>query len=261
MENYIKIDDLDIFYSDTGSPGREAVILMHGWGCDHTTVASIEAALSPCLRVINVDLPGHGKSSEPPLLPSGKPWGVYEYAALIGKLIEMLGLEKPSLIGHSYGGRIAIILASSLDIDKLVLVDAAGIKPKRKPKYYLKVYSFKSMKFLLHTLFGKVRGGRMVDKWRRRAGSADYNNASEMMRKVMSRSVNQDLRKHLPEIKSPSLLIWGEEDRATPLSDGQLMEKLIPDAGLVVFPGCGHYSFLDSPARFKAVIKSFFNIS
>lgn len=78
-----------------------------------------------------------------------------------------------------------------------------------------------------------------------------------MMRAVMSRCVNEDLRSVMPSIKASTLLIWGEEDTATPLSDARTMEKLIPDAGLVAFPGCGHYSFLDNPRGFKAVISSF----
>ena len=61
----------------------------------------------------------------------------------------------------------------------------------------------------------------------------------------------------MPFIKAPSLLIWGENDTATPISDARIMEKLIPDAGLVSFKGAGHYSFLDNPAQFKAVIRSF----
>ncbi len=80
------------------------------------------------------------------------------------------------------------------------------------------------------------------------------------MRAVMSKCVNEDLKSFMPAIKAPTLLVWGEEDTATPLSDAHIMERLIPDAGLVAFPGCGHYSFLDNPGGFRSVIKSFFNI-
>ena len=74
----------------------------------------------------------------------------------------------------------------------------------------------------------------------------------------MSKCVNEDLKHVMPKIKAPTLLVWGVEDTATPLSDAKIMEKLIPDAGLVAFDNCGHYSFLDNPIGFKAVIKSFF---
>jgi pimeloyl-ACP methyl ester carboxylesterase len=69
--------------------------------------------------------------------------------------------------------------------------------------------------------------------------------------------VNEDLRRHMPHITAPTLLVWGSDDTATPLRDARIMERMIPDAGLVVFEGAGHYSFLDRPAGFAAVIDSF----
>ena len=98
----------------------------------------------------------------------------------------------------------------------------------------------------------------MVEKSLKKKGSADYQAASPKMRAIMSKCVNEDLRNRLPGIKEPTLLIWGEKDTATPLSDAELMEKAIPDAGLVSFPDCGHYSFLDNPLGFKAVTREFF---
>lgn len=257
MDKYEEIDGVRLHFTDKGSPDSPAVIIMHGWGCNVSTVASIENALLDRRRVINVDLPGHGESSEPPLLPDGKPWGVMEYAECIGELIRRLGISNPALVGHSYGGRIAIVLGSRISLEKIVLVDSAGIKPRRSFSYYRKVYSFKALKKLLPLIVGKERGNRLIEKKRSKAGSADYRQASPVMRMVMSRSVNQDLRHLLPSITAPTLLIWGENDTATPLADAKLMEKLIPDAGLVTFEGAGHYSFLDNPGRFKAIIRNF----
>ena len=252
MEKDIDIDGIKIHYEDSGPENGAPVLLMHGWGCDHTTVRSIAAAVPSSMRAVNVDLPGHGKSSEPPA-----PWGVEKFTELMEKFAAALGLVKPVLIGHSFGGRIAILMSSRNDVGKVVLVDAAGIKPHRSLKYYWKVYSFKAVKNILLLLFGKEKGGKMVEKWRGKKGSADYRNSSPMMRAVMSRCVNEDLKHVMPSIKSPTLLVWGEEDNATPLSDAKTMERLIPDAGLVAFPGCGHYSFLDNPFGFKAVMKEF----
>lgn len=257
MDRNITLNGVTLHYSDTGNRNGRPVVLMHGWGCTRSTVASIADALESERRVINVDLPGHGESGEPPLLPDGRPWGVEEYTDTIEKLIDALHLDRPALIGHSYGGRIAILLSSRRDVEKVVLVDAAGIKPKRKPKYYFKVYSFKLMKKLAPLVMGKKRGNAWIERRRSKAGSADYRNSSPMMRMVMSRSVNQDLKQYMPSIKAPTLLIWGENDTATPLSDAKTMERLIPDAGLVSFKGCGHYSFLDNPVQFRAVVRSF----
>lgn len=255
MDKTIDIDGVSLHYRDSGEENLKPVIIMHGWGCNVDTVASIENIFKGKMRVINVDLPGHGKSSEPTLV-----WGVEEFTAMMEKFISQLGLIRPSLVGHSFGGRISILLSSRGDVDKVLLVDSAGIKPKRKLSYYWKVYSFKAMKNMVLFLFGKKKGNEIVDKLRGKKGSADYRNSSPRMRAIMSKCVNEDLKYAMPSIKAPVLLVWGEDDTATPLSDAQTMKELIPDAGLVSFPGCGHYSFLDNPFGFKAVVSSFFNI-
>ena len=140
----------------------------------------------------------------------------------------------------------------------MVLIDAAGIKPRRGPRYYIKVYSFKAARRLLPLVLGRRRGQEVIDRWRGKAGSADYRNSSPVMRAVMSRCVNQDLKHVMPAIKASTLLIWGENDTATPLADAKYMERHIPDAGLVSFEGAGHYSFLDNPGGFRAVMREFF---
>ncbi len=255
MDKNIDIDGVSLHYRDTGEENLKPVIIMHGWGCNVDTVASIENIFKGKMRVLNVDLPGHGKSSEPTEV-----WGVEQFTSMMEKFISKLGLVKPSLVGHSFGGRISILLSSRGDIDKVLLVDSAGIKPKRSMSYYWKVYSFKAMKNAVKLLFGKKKGTEMVERMRSKKGSVDYRNSSPMMRSIMSRCVNEDLKHVMPSIKAPTLLIWGEDDTATPLSDAVTMKRLIPDAGLVSFPGCGHYSFLDNPFGFKAAVSSFFNL-
>ncbi|MDE6296381.1 MAG: alpha/beta hydrolase [Muribaculaceae bacterium] len=252
MEKNIKIDDITLCYDESGPDGAPPVILMHGWGCNYTTVASIANALNSKLKVYSLDLPGHGKSQEPPTA-----WGIEKFTKLVEKFCKALKIERPILIGHSFGGRISILMASRNNIDKVVLVDAAGIKPKRSLKYYFKVYSFKTARKILPYIVGKKKAEKIINAWRGKAGSADYRQSSPVMRAVMSVCVNEDLKHVMPDIKAPTLLIWGENDTATPLSDAKTMEKLIPDTGLVSFPDCGHYSFLDNPGQFRAVIQSF----
>ncbi len=253
MEKDITIGGMRVHYDVTGPEGAPAVVLMHGWGCDHTTVRSIAAILEPGLRVYSLDLPGHGRSDEPPT-----PWGVDEYTVLVEEFCRLNAIENPTLIGHSFGGRIGLLMASRNPIDRMVLVDAAGIKPRRKPKYYIKVYSFKAAKRILPLVLGRKKGQEIIDRWRGSAGSADYRNSSSMMRAVMSRCVNQDLKHVMPAIKASTLLVWGDKDTATPIADARYMEKHIPDAGLVSFADAGHYSFLDNPGGFRAVMREFF---
>lgn len=242
-------------YRDSGEENLPAIVIMHGWGCTLDTIKSVEEIFRGKLRTVNVDLPGHGKSTEPPTV-----WGIEEYTSLIEKLIDRIGLKKPSLAGHSFGGRISILLSSRREVGKVLLIDSAGIKPKRSLNYYRKVYAFKAMKHLLPLALGRKKGDAVLDRIRSKKGSADYRNSSPKMRAIMSKCINEDLKYAMPAIKSPTLLVWGEEDTATPLSDARTMERLIPDARLVSFPGCGHYSFLDNPFGFRTTVKSFFNI-
>lgn len=253
MEKHIKVNNTDVHYTVDGS--GKPLVLMHGWGCNTTTLASIEKVAQESCKVVNIDFPGHGKSQEPDTV-----WGVEEYTQVLERIVEAEQLRNPSLLGHSFGGRVGLLYSSRhSDVDKLILVDAAGIKPHRSLKYYWKVYSFKAYKRLLYLLMGKERAERKLDSYRSKTGSSDYANATPMMRAILSKVVNEDLKHVMPDIKASTLLIWGENDTATPLRDARYMEKHIPDAGLVAFPGCGHYSFLDNPVQFAAVLRSFLN--
>lgn len=250
MEKTLHIDGVEFHYTVEGE--GNPIVLMHGWGCNHTTLASVENVLLPGMKVYNVDFPGFGSSTEPETV-----WGVEEYTRLIEQFIKAEDIENPIMLGHSFGGRVGILYSSRNIVKKLILVDAAGVKPRRSLKYYVKVYSYKIVKHLLPLLFGKNKGQELLDKYRGKSGSSDYNNSSPKMRAILSKVVNEDLKHVMPSIKCPTLLIWGKNDTATPLRDAQIMEKLIPDAGLVAFDGVGHYSFLENPYQFAAVLKSF----
>ncbi|MCM1292770.1 MAG: alpha/beta hydrolase [Bacteroides sp.] len=252
MTESIEIDGVNLHYTVQGSGAP--LILMHGWGCNHSTVASIAQTAAQTHTVYNVDFPGFGDSPEPPEV-----WGVEQYTRLIERFAEHLGLQRPVLAGHSFGGRVGILFASRNDVDKLILIDAAGVKPRRSLKYYFKVYKFKLAKWFVHRIYSRDKAEAKIETWRRKRGSADYADSSPRMRAILSRVVNEDLRHVMPSIKAPTLLIWGENDTATPMRDASIMERLIPDAGLVSFPGCGHYSFLDNPRQFAAVLNSFLN--
>lgn len=248
--NTVTVKGIKINYRQTGSGAP--VILMHGWGCDSSTLGLFERVAAEHHEVFNIDLPGFGKSEEPPA-----DWGVEEYVEMLEEFTDILGLDNPILLGHSFGGRIAILYSSRNPVSKLVLVDAAGVKPKRSLKYYLKVYSFKFAKWLYPNIVGRKRATEIIEQMRSRRGSYDYNRCSPVMRKVMVKVVNTDLRQYMPAITAPTLLIWGEEDTATPMRDAYIMKKLIPNAGLVSFPGAGHFSFVDNPYQSAAAFRRF----
>ena len=239
-----------VFYEDRGQ--GDPVIFLHGWGCDHAEFARFWPVLEGSRRILSLDLPGFGASEEPAQI-----WGIDEYTRCLEAFCDHLGLSSPALVGHSFGGRMAIVFASRRPAERLVLADSAGIKPRRSLSYYIKVGSYKAVKFFLLKV---LRSPSLFERYRGGAGSADYRNASTRMKAVLSRVVNEDLSALLPKIQAPTLLFWGTADTATPLSDALKMQRLIPDAGLVKVEGGSHYSFLEAPALFEAVLKSFFGI-
>lgn len=250
MDKFLTYDNCRLHYTDRGE--GQPILLLHGWGCNCTTFGAAQAWLEANFRVISVDFAGFGSSEEPDQI-----WGVEQYTRSIEALAANEKITKPILIGHSFGGRVSIVYASRNDVCKVILVDAAGVKPKRSLNYYVKVYSFKLMKWVAPILLGKERGQELINSRRAKAGSADYNNASPTMRAILSKVVNEDLCHLMPKIKVPTLLFWGENDTATPLSDAKKMERLIPDAGLVTVTGAGHFSFLENMPLFLRVMESF----
>ncbi len=246
----ITISGLKITYQQSGA--GDDLLLLHGWGASSAVMAPMQQRFAASARVTNVDLPGFGASERPQ-----HAWSVYDYADFVEELIQALGLRSPVILGHSFGGRLAIILGSRGVGSRLILTDAAGILPRRGAAYYLRVYSYKAVKQLLRLPGIRRYRERVLDLWRKSNPSSDYNQAQGVMREIFVKCVNEDLQPLLQQIKQPVLLIWGADDTATPLSDGRLMEQLIPDAGLVVFEHCGHYSFLDDPPRFYAVVEYF----
>ena len=254
MEQVVTLDgDVRVRYDKVGE--GSPIILMHGWGCQASTLDSIARIAAEQHTVYNIDFPGFGASPEPTTV-----WGVEDYTAMLESFVRKLGIVRPILLGHSFGGRVGLLYSSRNDVEKLILVDAAGVKPLRTLKYYFKVYSFKAAKHISRLLLGKKRAEARSERMRKARASADYAAASPRMRAILSKVVNEDLKHVMPAIKAPTLLIWGENDTATPMRDARIMEKRIPDAGLVSFPGCGHYSFLDNPYQFAAVLRSFINV-
>lgn len=252
----IEIDGIKIQYEQQGQ-GTD-VLVLHGWGASIQTMRPVIDALKNRYRVTALDFPGFGGSSAPP-----EHFGVPEYTDLTYKFMHAVGLEKAHIICHSFGGRVTILLASQHPeaVDKIVFTDAAGLRKRRTFKQSLKVYTFKAAKRLNRGRFFKSilkLLGVDVEKHVKNAGSTDYRALPDNMKKVFVRVVNQDLRSFLPDIKSPSLLIWGENDQDTPLEFGKTMEQEIPDAGLVVFEGAGHYSFLDCFGRYINIVTTFF---
>ncbi len=250
----ITIDNIPVNYFSMGPDSDEAVVMLHGWGANCELFRAAASVIAAKYTVVAPDFPGFGQTPEPP----GE-WTVDDYTDLTVKLIAALGLKKVILLGHSFGGRVIIKMASRADlpyeITKIILVDSAGIRPEKTSEQKMKENVSKFGKKLLSG------SPKLLNKLQSMTGSQDYRDASPLMRRILVNVVNEDLKDLLPNIRQSTLLIWGTADTATPLSDAKLMEQLLPDAGLAEIHGVGHYSFLENPVLFNAIISSFLKIS
>ncbi|MDD6479116.1 MAG: alpha/beta hydrolase [Oscillospiraceae bacterium] len=249
----IVIDGLKTEYTDTLSE-KPPILLLHGWGSSFDVYRGITAALSDRARIIAVNFPGCGNSEV-----MSEPWNIDDYCNFVLKFLDAINVKDPILFGHSHGGRVIMKLVGEklLNPPKVVLLDAAGLIPKKSFKAKFRARSFKTIKAVLTLPILSKHTEKLLDKARRYYGSADYNAAPEVLRKTLVSLVNTDLRHLLPNFKCPTLLIWGENDTATPLADAKIIESLIPDAGLCVIKNTGHYSFCERPYEAHAILQSF----
>lgn len=250
-----KIDDISVNYIDVGD--GDIILLLHGWGSNITLFDGIVKTLSPNHRVVAPDMPGFGKSSEPP-----QPWSVDDYVDFVTKFLNALNIKEFSVLVHSFGGRVLFKLNDKKElpfiINKAVLIDSAGIVPKKTFRQKLSLRMYKAARCIMSTKVLHFLYPDAVENMRKKRGSADYNNATPTMRSTLVKVVNEDLEPLVSKLNCPTLIIWGDADTATPISDAELMERLIPDAGLVVCEGAGHYSFLEQPAKVHGALKAFF---
>lgn len=250
----IKIGDINVNYFTAGPRNSdEAVVMLHGWGASCSLFAAASEPIASKYFVAAPDMPGFGETPEPP-----SDWQVDDYTDFVIEFIERLGLKRVILLGHSFGGRVIIKLVNRKNlpftVTRLILVDAAGIRPEKTAEQLKKEKIMKLGKKLLAPM------PKLLEKLQTMVGSADYKAASPLMKKVLVNVVNEDLSHLLPRIKQETLLIWGTLDTATPVTDAEKMEQLIPDAGLARIEGVGHYSFLENPVVFDAIIESYLEL-
>lgn len=235
------VNGLHVNYSVQGQGAP--ILLLHGWRVGGWSFKPVADSLASRFQLVMPDLPGFGGSESPPT-----DWGVGEYAQFTVSFLSALGVGAVHLLGHSFGGRIAIWIAAHWPerVRKLVLVNSAGIRPKRSLAYAVRVGAAKTL--------------NRLGPWGRRFaplfGSRDYKTAGPL-RGTLVKVVNEDLTGLLDRIQAPTLLVWGDHDRAVPLHDGHLMAGLIKGSRLLVLGGAGHFSYLDRPAEFCDAVRDF----
>lgn len=254
----ITVKGLKVNYIDNGIPGdgREVVLFLHGWGAPITAYRTVLAPLEERYRVVAFDMPGVGGTDEP-----AQPLTVEDYVDFAESFAQAVDIKKCILICHSHGGRVSVGLMTrpgcKLEVTKAVFIDAAGVLPKRSMGYKIRQRIYKCLRVLGTNPLTKPLFGELYETQRDKRSSADYKAASPVMRKTLSNVVNTDMTPFMPQIKVPVLLVWGEKDTATPLSDGQTMEKLIPGSGLAVIQGGSHFPFVENLRQFAGVMSAF----
>ena len=247
------INGLKINYIKKGK--GKTVLILPGWGTVINTYHPLIESISTYANVICLDMPGFGESDEPK-----ESWDIDSFIEFTKEFIKSQNIKELDLIGHSNGGRIIIkLMSQKLDfkVGKIILMGSAGIVHKKTFKQKLRVKIFKIGKKIASSKLMKKIYPEMLENLQSRFGSADYRNASPVMKQTMVKVINEDVREYLPNIKVPTLLIFGEFDTATPVADAKIMEKMIPDAGLIVVKGCTHYAFLENPGYVNLIIKNF----
>lgn len=250
------INNLNINYIKKGN--GKTVLILPGWGTTVNTYMPIINSMSTYSTVYCLDMPGFGESEEP-----NTSWNLDNYVTFIVNFIKNQNIKEVDLIGHSNGGRIIIKLMSqknlNFKVNKIILIGSAGIVHKKTLSQNLKIKIFKFCKKILELKPIKAICPNLISKFKNSFGSEDYRNASPVMKQTLVQLIDQDLRELLPNISVPTLLIWGVNDTATPISDGEIMKKLIPDAGLIKVENCSHYVFLERPAYVNKIISTFLN--
>lgn len=234
------------------------LLLLHGWMAKIEAMAPIYHFFKQSRKVIVLDFPGQGGKSD----TLKEVWGVPEYAEMVKALLDFLAVEKCDVIGHSFGGRVIIYLSAKYPqlFHKIVLTDAAGVKPRTNLQKQWKIYSYKIAKFMLKLLMPKEKYEKKLEEMRQKRGSSDYAAlTSDVMRMTFQKVIHLDLTPKLKEIKQPTLLVWGENDQDTPMYMAKIMEKQIPDSGIVVLEKAGHFSYLDQTQKYLVVVNQFLN--
>ena len=222
------------------------ILFLHGWGSDTSDFLGSYNYFSNSYHVINLDLWGFGKSETPKNV-----WGCDDYVEHLYKFVKKNNLKNLNLVGHSFGGKLAIkfcFLHQEL-CSSLILVDSSGIKPKLSLVKKYKIYKYKKLKQLV--LCGK-KDEKVLEKF----GSIDFKNSKGIMKQIMIKVVNENCEDELKNISIPTLIFWGKYDKDTPLFMAKKLHKQIKNSKLIICDG-GHFSHIDNFLVFNKVAQNF----
>lgn len=255
--SYLTLNGLSVAYAVIGT--GDPLLLLHGWGAHSGLVWALAEQMSQrgyCVHVL--DLPAFGKSEAPPHV-----WTVFDYANLIIDYLNVQGLERVFLFGHSFGGRLGLILGAehSQRLYKMALADSAGLRPRVPFWVQMRTRLYKRIRDTLYTVGLSRWADTLRQRYNARYASSDFNATDGTLRQTFINVINQDLSDYAKRATPPTLLFWGDKDEDTPLWMGQTLEKIMPDAGLIIHKGAGHYSYLERLDETVRVMDYFFKQS
>ncbi|MDO8552733.1 MAG: alpha/beta hydrolase [bacterium] len=246
----IIINGLAIEYDDRGS--GETIVMLHGWKDNLRTFDGIFTALATSFRVIRIDLPGFGGSDAPP-----KDWTLEDYVSFVKDFTDKLNITPSAYAGHSFGGRIVIhgVASKVLNAKKIILISSAGVARRKTlknsglavlAKFGRAAASVPPLSFWKQSIRRKLYESIGSDYFRAGALSGTFLNI-----------IKKDLAEDAKKISLPTLLIWGSNDMATPLEEGERLHSLIRNSTLHVIPGAGHFVHQERPAEISGIIRKF----
>jgi pimeloyl-ACP methyl ester carboxylesterase len=248
-QHFTQIDGLRVQFRVRGA--GPPLLLLHGWGGSSLSFAAVIPALEQRFRLLIPDLPGFG-FSEPPAAA----WGSADYARVVAGLIESASAKPLDVLGHSFGGKVAVALATQYPelVRRLVLVAAPVVRLEQNAAVLSRGRAYRAVRAAAR-LLPPLRE-QILDWGRRRFGSEDYK-AAGPLRPTLVRVVNEDWRPALPALRAPVLLIYGERDEDVPAAVGEAARDALPNAELVVMSGAGHFPFLDDAEGFSEAVAAF----
>lgn len=249
---FYKKEDYEIYYEKYGT-GNKKIIILPGWGDTRKTFTYLIQVLQEHFTIYIFDYPGFGNSPFP-----NHDLTIYDYTNMIRAFLTDKKITKPIIIAHSFGGRIATLLSGYYkeEIDKIILIDTAGIKHKKNIVLFLKEKLYKLLKLIKYIL-PKSKKERYQKKLLSIFASSDYKSLPKEMNITFKNIIKEDLKYYIPYIEQETLIIWGEKDKDTPLKDGKYLKQKIKNSALIIYPNATHYSYLEYPYLTYKIIMNF----
>jgi len=253
QEKIIFINDLKVNYKISGL--GPMILILHGWGGSSDSWLKVQEILAKNgFQVIVPDFPGFGKS-ETPLIP----WGIKEYTDFVLDFVNCLNIDNFFLLGHSFGGRIAIRFTAlhPEKVKKLILSNSAGIKAKPG----LKIFFI----FILAKIGNALFTPKILARFKNSARNffyfflrhKDYVKANETMRESIKKILEEDLLPDLSKIKTKTLILWGQKDKLVPVKFAKIFKEKVENSQLIIFPKIGHSPHLEIPEKLSQTILEF----